>query len=188
MRGSWIPSPEEGGSGTLIPASVEWISHRLCASVSHPRSGAFTAPTSQVAVRMRQGSSPMSLAQERSDCNSSPSSLTSRDRRRGWGDRQKTHLVNFCSLEVDSGTNIGMVLLCLKQMFSQTDVLSNKTTRDFPSVWTAVRRAHRPAGAVSSPHGLSTGLRAQCWRPWGHSRHRAQSCESFVSFKRSGGC
>lgn len=38
---------------------------------------------------------------------------------------------------------MGMVLLCLKQMFSQTDVLSNKTRRDFPRVWKAVRRAHR---------------------------------------------
>lgn len=28
-----------------------------------------------------------------------------------------THLVNFCSLDVDSGTNMGMVLLCLKQKF-----------------------------------------------------------------------
>lgn len=34
------------------------------------------------------------------------------------GCKRKTHLVNFCRVDVDSGTNMGMVLLCLKQMFS----------------------------------------------------------------------
>lgn len=38
---------------------------------------------------------------------------------------QETHLVNFCSLDTDSGTNMGMVFLCLKQTFSQTAVLSH---------------------------------------------------------------
>lgn len=40
-------------------------------------------------------------------------------------DVQEAHLVNFCSLDTDSGTNMGMVFLCLKQMFSQTAVLSH---------------------------------------------------------------
>lgn len=35
--------------------------------------------------------------------------------------------MNFCSVDVDSGTNMGMVLLCLKQVFSYRDVLRNRS-------------------------------------------------------------
>lgn len=34
--------------------------------------------------------------------------------------------MNFCSVDVDSGTNMGMVLLCLKQMFSYRDLLRDR--------------------------------------------------------------
>lgn len=69
------------------------------------------------------------------------------------GDVQKTHLVNFCSLDVDSGTNMGMVLLCLKQMFSWTDVLSSRREMELPE--TPASRSTQSGRAKSEPRTAS---------------------------------
>ena len=86
------------------------------------------------------------------------------------GDAYETHLVNFCSLDVDSGTNMGMVLLCLKQMFSRTRVPSHRRVPNFLSLPRAgaVRRAVpgqrqgqpvRLAGAAPTGPGLGAERR-----------------------------
>lgn len=85
------------------------------------------------------------------------------------GNAYETHLVNFCSLDVDSGTNMGMVLLCLKQMFSRTRVPSHRRVTNFLSLPRAgvVRRAV-PGQRQGQPVGLAgatptgPGLGAEC--------------------------